>query len=341
MPHLKQTVTIAGGGLAGLSLAVALGRRGIPVVLHEAGSYPRHRVCGEFISGVQRSTLERLGIADLFSDAVPGRTMRWWREGDRILEGELPEAAFCISRHRLDERLRRRALASGATVVERSRRRPTLAPGEVWAAGRVRCRGEWIGLKCHLSGLGMEADLEMHLGGNGYAGLARVEGGRVNVCGLFRLEKGRRRGGSGLLLDYLRAGGNGELAGRLEEARRDEASFLGVAGFELGWQPAVDGLCRVGDAEGMIPPFTGNGMSMAFEGAEMALDPLTDWSRGRVTWSEVVGGIREAGRRRFRRRVAAAMGMHRVLMSERGRDLIGGLSRAGLLPLRPLLSWVR
>ena len=60
-------ITIVGGGLAGLSLGIALRRRGVPVNLHEAGVYPRHRVCGEFISGVSQCTFDSLGIEDLFT----------------------------------------------------------------------------------------------------------------------------------------------------------------------------------------------------------------------------------------------------------------------------------
>ena len=41
-----RQITIAGGGLAGLSLGVALRRADVPVVLHEAGRYPRHRATG-------------------------------------------------------------------------------------------------------------------------------------------------------------------------------------------------------------------------------------------------------------------------------------------------------
>lgn len=34
----------------------------------------------------------------------------------------------------------------------------------------------------------------------------------------------------------------------------------------------------------MIPPVTGNGMSMAFESAELALEPLVGFSRGGLSW---------------------------------------------------------
>ena len=72
---MSETITINGGGLTGLSLAIALRKHGVAVTLHEAGTYPRHRVCGEFISGVSRDTLETLGIADAFMDAKHHRSV--------------------------------------------------------------------------------------------------------------------------------------------------------------------------------------------------------------------------------------------------------------------------
>ena len=36
----------------------------------------------------------------------------------------------------------------------------------------------------------------------------------------------------------------------------------------------------------MIPPVTGNGMSMAFEAAEMALEPVTAYARGEISWKQ-------------------------------------------------------
>ena len=69
-----KRISIVGGGLAGLSLGVALRRHGIPVILFEAGSYPRHRVCGEFISGLSKATLNTLGLQDLLHGAMSHRS---------------------------------------------------------------------------------------------------------------------------------------------------------------------------------------------------------------------------------------------------------------------------
>ncbi len=334
-------VTIAGGGLAGLSLAAGLRSRGVAVEVHEAGSYPRHRVCGEFISGVESSTLESLGIGEDFSDALRHRSVVWFREGRTILEDMMPAPALGISRHRLDLRLRDRVVAAGGIVHERSRQGREPREGGVWAAGRVPQRGPWIGLKCHFYDLEMAADLEMQLGTNGYAGLAGIEDGGVNVCGLFKVDRTRRAPGPELLLEYLAAGGNMKLVERLRAARADEVSFCAVAGFELGRQEIEEDLCAIGDAESMIPPFTGNGMSMAFQSAELALEPLSRWSRGELSWEECVAEIRGGLHHRFRRRLLAASAMHPVLLRRGGRTFLEVLARSGALPFGPLLSLVR
>src|SRR5882724_2878130 len=59
-----RSIEIVGGGLAGLALGIGLRRHGVPVIIWEAGHYPRHRVCGEFISGRGQETLVRLGFRE-------------------------------------------------------------------------------------------------------------------------------------------------------------------------------------------------------------------------------------------------------------------------------------
>lgn len=341
VPDLNQEITIAGGGLSGLSLGIALLRRGVPTIILEAGDYPRHRVCGEFISGVKSSTLENLGIADLFDDARRHETLTWRERGRLIHRARFPEPAIGISRYLLDERLRQRFENAGGILKTGNRSRPEAADGFVWAAGRRPQTGSWIGLKAHVRGIVMDADLEMHAGKNGYAGLAGIENDWINVCGLFKIDRGIDAKNSDLLPAYLEAGGNTTLASLLRSCEWRAGSFSAVAGFELGKQPETPGLLCLGDAESMIPPFTGNGMSMAFQASEAAIEPLVSWSQGTTGWQSTREIIRSSIRSRFRRRLSTALFLHRVLLSDRGRSLMHTLSSARLLPFRPILSLVR
>ncbi len=338
---LNQEVIIAGGGLAGLSLASGLRRSGVPVTILEAGSYPRHRVCGEFISGVSHQTLENLGIAALFADALRHRSVAWFSEGKLIHENQLAEAAMGISRYRLDERLRQHVAADQVTVRSHVRARPEPRDGFVWAAGRRPVLGKWLGLKAHVRNLPRSADLEMHSGGNGYAGLAEVEDGWTNVCGLFKMDRSIQASGADLLPAYLEAGGNRVLANSLREAEWREGSFSAVAGFELGRQIPVPGLLTLGDAESMIPPFTGNGMSMAFQAAECAVGPLADWSQGKRSWQEAANLVRASLTRKFRIRLTTAEMIHPFLLDAGGKSLIQSLSSARLFPFQRMLALVR
>ena len=77
--RVNHPVSIVGGGLAGLSLGINLRRHGIPVHLYETNRYPRHKVCGEFISGSGIASLDRLALTDLLFDPfslVPGQALQ-------------------------------------------------------------------------------------------------------------------------------------------------------------------------------------------------------------------------------------------------------------------------
>ena len=47
---MSYNVIIVGGGLAGLTSAVHLSKKGLSVLLIEKHEYPKHKVCGEYIS---------------------------------------------------------------------------------------------------------------------------------------------------------------------------------------------------------------------------------------------------------------------------------------------------
>src|SRR3954469_9286041 len=64
-------VVIAGGGPAGATLALLLGRAGLSVELYEAKRFPREKPCGEGIMPAGVAVLERLGLRG----AVGGRAL--------------------------------------------------------------------------------------------------------------------------------------------------------------------------------------------------------------------------------------------------------------------------
>src|SRR6185295_4061959 len=101
---MPKIVTIVGGGLAGLTLGIGLRQRGVPVTVWEAGRYPRHRVCGEFISGQGQETLARLGLRELLvqAGARPARTAAFSAPKVESPPRQLPQPALCLSRYTMD-----------------------------------------------------------------------------------------------------------------------------------------------------------------------------------------------------------------------------------------------
>ncbi|MBK1833988.1 FAD-dependent monooxygenase [Roseibacillus ishigakijimensis] len=332
-----RTIEIAGGGIAGLALAGALARRGVAVCLHEAGSYPRHRLCGEFLNGVGESTLHALGLSTLFSDALCHREMVWFIGEKKVAQSALGRPVRALSRWEMDRRLVAWAREQGAEVHERSRLVAEPREGLVWAAGRfLQKDSSWLGLKAHYQGLKLSAGLEMHLGSAGYLGLTPVEDGRVNVCGLFHRQRGVQGKGSALLENYLQVNGLTGLGQRLQAAEADESSLTGVSGLRFGSQSHPPDLLTLGDSERIVPPFTGNGMSMALEAAESALGPLSRYAGGDCSWAEARQAVRSLLAKRFSHRLTLARGLHSVLLHPLGRCSLAWAARSRCLPIATL-----
>lgn len=342
-----QPIEIVGGGLAGLSLGIALRRHGIPVTLHEAGHYPRHRVCGEFIAGLSRSTIARLQLDEALKSALVHRDVAWHLPGETPFVQRLPAPALGLSRHLLDSRLAEQFVVLGGKLHTRVRindepvpSSQASIPGRVHAYGRRRApRSGWLGLKVHVRDLTLVRELELHLGDGCYVGLSRIENDQVNVCGLFQ-RRGISERGANVLLAYLRAAGLTDLATRIEGATLDHESFCAVAAveFDRGVPISLSPGVRLGDAAAMIPPFTGNGMAMAFQSAESVLDPLLDFANGKTDWEATCAASQAALRARFRVRLASAGALHPFLLQGRWQRWLARLARARLLPFRALYT---
>jgi flavin-dependent dehydrogenase len=334
---MNRPIEIIGGGLSGLALGAALRRADVPVTIFEAGGYPRHRVCGEFITGLGEKTMARLGLAPFLANATRHHRIAWCLQDEPIRVQTLPSPALGLSRHALDARLAEEFVRLGGELRTHTRvADDATPPGRVFATGRRRGRPAWLGLKFHVRSLALAADLELHLGRSAYVGLSPVEDGAVNVCGLFHLRADVRGEHAALLIAHLRAAGLEALAGRLERAEIDEPSFTAVAGLRFDRSPPATDRLVLGDAFAMIPPFTGNGMAMAFQSAELALDPLLAYARGEANWPAARRAVHTRLHRRFRLRLASANALHAFLFSPRRQRWLFALNRARLLPLRPL-----
>ncbi|HEY1790357.1 MAG TPA: FAD-dependent monooxygenase [Verrucomicrobiae bacterium] len=330
---MSRPVTIVGGGLAGLTLGIGLRQRGVPVTIFESGDYPRHRVCGEFISGRGQTVLNRLGLLADFekAGAVYAGTAMFISGTAKSPVRKLAVPALCLSRYKMDALLAAKFQELGGELRVRSRwNLDPCGDGIVSATGRRLEPAEneirWFGVKAHVAStnpVALEADLEMHISPDGYVGVNRVNAGQVNVCGLFRARPDKQRPES--KADWLLGDGDSPLRERLKKAQFEPQSFCTVAGILLKPRRAsTRDECCIGDALTMTPPVTGNGMSMAFESGELALEPAAAFSRGEMSWRETKHQIAVRCDAAFSRRLAWARVLQWMMVT---RSVQGGLGK--------------
>ena len=113
--EVKVDVAILGAGPAGSTLGALLASRGASVALIDRGTFPRDKVCGEFLSYDALPLMERLGI----SDEIDRCGSPWIRcccivGRSRTYEFPMPEPSRGVSRLLLDELLFRVATTRGA-----------------------------------------------------------------------------------------------------------------------------------------------------------------------------------------------------------------------------------
>jgi flavin-dependent dehydrogenase len=259
---MDNAVTVIGAGPAGSTAALAACREGAAVRLYEKSKFPRHKVCGEFLSPEAARFFEKLGILDSFLDLRPfavreakvwvGRTVKQWK---------LEEPAYGISRYALDRFLLERASAAGAELI-REPAKPERGPTVV-AIGRQRgaVRGRRLfGFKAHFSGT-VNDRIDLLFDGEMYAGINCVEDGATNVCGLASealLQRHQFRPDA--LIDAIP-----RLAERMKPLTR-KMEWLLTGPLVLGGQfdaPPPDSVYPAGDALGFVDPFTGSGMLSA------------------------------------------------------------------------------
>ena len=112
---IPNEVFVIGGGVAGCAASIALARSGRSVTLIEREPTPRHKVCGEFLSGEALEDLYALGIDVASLGAVPIDCVRL-AAARRAAEAPLPFPAASLTRKSLDTALITEAIAVGVHV---------------------------------------------------------------------------------------------------------------------------------------------------------------------------------------------------------------------------------
>jgi 2-polyprenyl-6-methoxyphenol hydroxylase-like FAD-dependent oxidoreductase len=223
-----------------------------------------------------------------------------------------------LSRYKLDAVLASEFLKLGGELKVESRWKSEAGMTPVVHACGRRVQSErsgqhWFGVKAHATNVPLAADLEMHVCRYGYIGANRIDEGEVNVCGLLKARPGDAGKSK---ITWLRGDEGTPLHDHLREASFREDSFCAVGGISLRPRAAREQRhCCIGDAITMIPPVTGNGMSMAFESAQMAIVPLAEYSRGRSSWDQARLEVARRCDAAFARRLAWARLLQWLMIS--------------------------
>lgn len=300
---MPNEVLILGGGVAGCAAAIALARKGRSVTLIERELTPRHKVCGEFLSGEALADLYALGIDVASLGAVPIDFVRL-AAARRAAEAPLPFPAASLTRKALDTALLAEAEAAGVslecgrTVQSLSRTTGNLwqatlhdgttreAPTVFLATGKHDLRGharprdpnQWVAFKMYFRlAPAQAAELagasELMLYPGGYGGIQPVEGGMANVCCV--VQKRYLAGGGHPWESFLAKMQRDcpHLATRLAGAEPLLDKPIAITHIPYGYirRTTGEGLYCIGDQAAVIPSFTGDGISIALHTARCAV----------------------------------------------------------------------
>jgi len=296
---VSYDVAIIGGGPAGSTAAYRLATAGARVLLVDKSTFPRDKPCGGGVTG-RAARLLPFSIEPVVEDTV-SRMDCGLRYRHHISRTARKPIAYMTQRSRLDHFLLEKAAEAGAEVRERTSADARELDARI-VIGADGCNGsaaKQLGLAGEIAhGVALEANypweprfagamvLEIAIIHGGY-GWIFPKGDHVNV-GV---------GGNEAEGPKLRA----ELKRMCEAYGVDPASATGTRGYRLPMRAAGTTLARgttavIGDAAGLVDPFSGDGMYEAFYSAKLVSEAALDVLAGR---SENLDSYQQAVERRI------------------------------------------
>lgn len=339
MDNSNFQVIIVGGGLAGLGSAIHLSLLGIKVLLIEKNPYPKHKVCGEYLSKEVVPYLESLGV-DL-SDVVNINHFKFTSENGRELAVDLDLGGVGISRYTLDQRLYKRAIELGVEVIlakatsiadEQEVVKVVINDGRVFTAdfciasyGKrstldrkmnrkfISSRTPWIGVKAHYSGIIDKELVSLHHFEGGYCGVSAVEDSRINVCYLIHQSVFDRYKDLELVNKKVLSK-NPYLKEFLDSSEMIFEKPLTISQIFFGDRQKQEGnILYAGDSAGMIHPLAGNGMAMAIHSGAMASISIAKYFTNELSKSDVSSEYSEIWEKSFSPRIKSGRKIQKLL----------------------------
>lgn len=284
---------ILGGGVAGLCAAKRLLELGICPLIIEAGQYPMHKVCGEFLSPSSLPILEKWEI-----QPIPIQQIEWHTISHHLYM-PFRHPAGGLSHITLDPQLANQVSQQGATLLTQTKvlnlsppsseqgfHQLVLSSGEniqakhlLIATGRLlndaleAGKPCYMGFKAHFSGLDLNSTLHMFSFPGAYLGIAPVENGSSNLACLAKIENVQQFSSSQAFMQHLIAS-HPILSQLLAPGVNLFDHWMKAVIPEFGWRltPSWPRTYWIGDAAMTIPPASGNGLSLAIASGYLAAE---------------------------------------------------------------------
>lgn len=324
-------VIVVGGGLAGLTSALHLSHFGLKVTLIEKGIYPKHKVCGEYLSNEVLPYLTSLGFDPFDYGAKKIEHFELSSIKGKTIKAKLPLGGFSLSRYTLDEALMQHAVKNGVTLIQdavldvkylEDRFHVNLKENGsmtgnfvIGAFGKrsildqklnrhfINVKAPYVAVKAHYRGDYPEDLVGLYHFYGGYCGVSKIENDLVNICYIAQFDEFKKyRNLDDFKLSVMSK--NKALASILKKSEMAFDKPLSISQISFASKPVVeDHILMCGDSAGMIHPLCGNGMSMAIQGAKMASSLIIQYFESNLSRAEVENKYQEQWNKAFRLRI--------------------------------------